>query len=36
VTLPSKYQFKAQDADAKPKASTKKKAAKKPTATEAE
>ena len=34
--LPAKYQFKAQDAEAKPKATAKKKSAKKEAPTEAE
>ena len=36
VTLPSKYQFKAQGANAKPKAPAKKKTVKKETTTETE
>jgi len=36
MTLPQKYQFKAQDAEAKPKASAKKKSVKKDAVTEAE
>jgi len=36
MTLPSKYQFKAQGAEAKPKATAKKKSAKKEAPTEAD
>jgi len=36
MTLPSKYQFKAQGAEAKPKATTKRKSAKKEAPSEAE